>query len=120
MIAPVQFAVRAEPATGQSFDCWLREELSTCGTGDTSLFRLTYLNTTIVDAEALPSVIARRLDITDPQAGFRVKEPQMLDWSKNLHELNTVAGMIIPGLREITEPEQRNLRHIYRKLYRKA
>jgi hypothetical protein len=71
-------------------------------------------------SDALPSVIASRLDVTDPQAGLRLKEPQLLNWSRNLHGLNTVAGMIIPGLREITEPEQRNLRNIYRKLYRKA
>lgn len=115
-MAPAQFAVRAEPATGQSFDCWLTEELSTCGTGCTSLFTLTYLNAN----EGLPSVIARHYNVTDPHAGFRAREPELLNWARNLQELNTVAGMIIPGIRELTGAEQRNLRGIYQKLYRKA
>lgn len=116
MIAPTQLAVRAEPATGQSFDCWLNEELSACGTGGTSLFKLTYLNA----SESLPSLIAQQYNITDPEAGFRLREPQLLNWARNLHGLNTVAGMMIPGIRELTGAEQRNLRNIYQKLYRKA
>ena len=121
MIAPMQLPVRAEPATGQSFECWLSEELSACGTGGTggrSLFTLTYLNASM--GNDLPSLIAHRHSVTDPEAGFRLKEPQLLDWVRNLHGLNAVAGMIIPGIRELTAPEQRNLRTIYSKLYRRA
>jgi len=115
MIAPTHLPVRAQPAIGQSFNCWLSEELSACGTGGT-LFTLTYLNA----SEGLPSVIARHFNITDPEAGFRPREPQLFNWARNLEELNTVAGMIIPGIRELTGAEQRNLRNIYQKLYRKA
>jgi hypothetical protein len=116
MIAPTQFAVRTEPATGQSFDCWLSEELSACGTGGTSLFTLTYFHA----SEGLPSVIAQRYNVTDPEAGFRPREPQLFNWAKNYQKLNTVAGMIIPGIRELTGAEQSNLRSVYQKLYRKA
>src|SRR6266404_5584550 len=120
MIAPMQLAVKAEPATGQSFQGWLSEELSACGTGGASLFTLTYSNASSDDPEGLPSLIARRCGITDPEAGFRLQEPQLLNWVSNLRGLSAVAGMIIPGIRELTEPEQRNLRRVYWKLYRKA
>lgn len=120
MIAPVQLAVGAQPATGQSFECWLNEELSARGTGSVSLFKLTYWQTDSNDQQSLPSLIARRHNVTDPEAGFRFKQGELLSWTKDLHSLNTVAGMIFPGIRELTEPEQRNLRNVYRKLYRKA
>jgi hypothetical protein len=118
-----QLAVRAEPATGQSFQGWLSEELSLRGTGgNMSRFALTHLNLDSIDPNSLLllSLIAPRYSVTDPEAVFRLKEPQLLNWANNLHALSTVAGMIIPGIRELTEPEQRNLRHVYRKLYRKA
>jgi hypothetical protein len=116
----MQLAARAVPATGQSFQGWLSEELSSCGTGGVSLFTLTYLNASSNDPEGLPSLIVHRCGVTDPQAAFRLQEPQLLNWAKNLDGLSTMAGMIIPGIRGLTEPEQRNLRHVYRKLYRKA
>jgi hypothetical protein len=90
------------------------------GTGGLSLFTLTYSNASLGADEGLPSLIAHRNSVTDPEAGFRLKEPQLLSWVRNRHALNTVAGMIIPGIRELTEPEQRNLRNIYSKLYRRA
>jgi len=120
MIAPMQLAVKAEPATGQSFQGWLSQELSASGTGGVSLFTLTYLNASSHDPEGLPSLLARRCGITDPEASLRLQEPQLLNWARNLHGLSAVAGMIIPGIRDLTEPEQRSLRHVYRKLYRKA
>jgi hypothetical protein len=119
MIAPTQLTVRAEPATGQSFECWLNEGLSTSGTGCLSRYTLTY-QASISEWNEVPSLIAHRHGITDPEAGIRLKESELLSWTKNLHGLNTVAGMIFPGIRELTEPEQRNLRNIYRKLYRKV
>jgi hypothetical protein len=119
-MATPQLAVRANPATGQSIVCWLDEELSTSGTGGMSLFTVTYSQVDLAEPNSLPSLIAYRHGITDPEAEFRLKEPELLNWTKNLHDLNVVAGMILPGIRELTEPEQRNLRSIYRKLYRKA
>lgn len=113
-------AVRAEPATGQSFECWLKEELSTSGTGSMSLFTLTYSQADLSESNSLPSLVALRHGMTDPGAGFRLRQPELLNWTKNLHGLNAVAGMILPGIRQLTEPEQRNLRAVYRKLYRKV
>jgi len=119
MIAPTQPTVRTEPATGQSFECWLGEGLSAYGTGAALQFTITYYPS-VVEPSRLPSLIAHGYGITDPEAGFRLKEGELLDWTKNLHALNTVASVIFPGIRELTEPEQRNLRSIYRKLYRKV
>jgi hypothetical protein len=119
MITPPQLTVRAEPATGQSFECWLTEGLSTSGTGGVSRFSITY-QANVSESNRLPTLIAHRHGITGPEAGFRLRESELLNWTKNLYALNTVAGMIFPGIRELTEPEQRNLRNIYRKLYRKA
>lgn len=118
-MATPHLAVRTEPATGQSFECWLNEEASFSGTG-MSLFILTYSQAASSESNRLPSLIAHRHGITDPGAGFRLREPELLNWTKNLHGLNAVATMILPGIRQLTEPEQRNLRGIYRKLYRKA
>lgn len=73
-----------------------------------------------VDLDSLASLVAYRRCITDPEAGFRLREPELLNWTKNLHDLNAVTGVILPGIRELTEPEQRNLRGVYQKLYRKA
>jgi hypothetical protein len=116
-----QLDVRAEPATGQPFDVWLSQELLARGTGDSmARFALTYLNSGSTDPNGLPSLIAPRYNVTDPEAIFRLREPQLLNWAKNLEALSTVAGMVMPGIRELTEPEQRNLRRVYRKLYRKA
>jgi hypothetical protein len=117
MIATTQLAASSQPATGQSFECWLNEELSATGTDGVSLFELTYMQ---AGFHGLPSLIAHRHEVTDPGAGLRLKEPELLSWFKNLHELSAVGGMIIPGIRELTPPEQSNLRSIYRKLYRKA
>ena len=117
MIATAQLPASSQPATGQSFECWLNEELSATGTGGVSLFELTYFQ---AGFHGLPSLIAHRHEVTDPAAGFRFKEPELLGWTKNLHELNAVGGMIIPGIRELSASEQSNLRGIYRKLYRKA
>lgn len=115
MIAGAPLAVSSQPATGQSFQCWLNAELSACGTGITFPFKLKYS----IDPDDLPAV-TYWCDVTDPEAGSRLKQSELLNWTKNLHALNVVAGIIIPGIRELTEPEQHNLRNIYRKLYRKA
>ena len=120
MIATTQQTVGTQPATGQSFDCWLNEELSARGTGDVSHVTLTYLRPDSIDVGSLASLIARRHSVTDPEAGFRFKHGELLGWTKNLHELSAAATMIFPGIRPLTEPEQRNLRNLYRKLYRKA
>ena len=120
MIAPVQLTVGTQPATGQSIECWLNEELSASGTGAVSLFKLKYFHADSNDPQSLPSLIAQRQNLTDPEAGFRFKQGELLSWTKDFHSLSTVAAMIFPGIRELTEPEQRNLRSIYRKLYRKA
>lgn len=120
MIAPAQLTFGTEPATGQSFECWFNEELSARGTGGVSYVTLTYLQADSNDPESLPSLIARRDSVTDPEAGFRFKHDELLGWTKNLHGLSAVATMIFPGIRPLTEPEQRNLRNLYRKLYRKA
>lgn len=121
MIAPAQLTVGTEPATGQSFECWFNEELSARGTGGASHVTLTYLQAdSSNDLEGLPLLIARRNSVTDPEASFRFKHGELLGWTKNLHKLSAVATMIFPGIRPLTEPERRNLRNLYRKLYRKA
>jgi hypothetical protein len=117
MIAAVQIPASAQPATGQSFECWLNEELAATGTGGVSLFELTYLQ---ADFHTLPSLMARRLEVTDPQAGLRTRASELLEWTKNLHDLNAVGAMVIPGIREMSASEQSNLRGVYRKLFRKA
>ena len=120
MIAPVQISVRAQPATGQSFECWLNEELSATGTGGVALFTLTYSQANPGDPQSLPSLIAHRQNVTDPDAGLRFRQRELLTWMKDFRSLNRVAAMMFPGIRELTEPEQRSLRSFYRKLYRKA
>jgi hypothetical protein len=117
-MATPQLAVR--PATGQSFKCWLTEELATSGTGGMSRFTLMCPRRDSAEPDSLQLLIACRHGITDPEAGFRLAKPEMLNWTKNLQSLNIVAGVILPGIRELTESEQSNLRGVYRKLYRKA
>lgn len=164
-MATSQMALTMEPATGQSFECWLTETLSASGTGsvfsatdsqklstdvllgavpaqprlmwagsqeasgnpvliltvsDKPFFKLASSQLVSEEANSLASLIAYRHGITDPDAGFRLREPEMLNWTRNLHDLSVVSRMILPGIRELTEPEQRNLRGIYKKLYRKA
>ena len=117
MIAAIQIPASAQPATGQSFECWLNEELATTGTGGISQFELTYLQ---ADFQTLPALMARRLEVTDPRAEFRTRTSELLDWTKNLYNLNAVGAMVIPGIRELSAAEQSNLRGVYRKLFRKA
>jgi hypothetical protein len=116
----VQLAVRPEPATGQSFECWLNEQLSASGTGGLSFFKLTYRSPAWAEPDVLPFLIAHSQTITDPGAGSRMKDAELLNWTRNVHSLTAAVKIIVPGIRELTEPEQRNLRGIYRKLYRKA
>jgi hypothetical protein len=119
MIVAAQLPASAGPATGQSFECWLTEGLSTSGTGGLSLFTVAYLQADSEDLNGLPLLIAHR-NVTDPQAGLRTRTSELFDWTKNLYELNAVGAMVIPGIREMSASEQSNLRGVYRKLFRKA
>lgn len=147
-MAPGLVAARMERATGQSFECWLSEAVSTFGTGSMAVFSLTpsqevsavplfsllfsqaFSDEPLLlltgsqeistEPNTLPALIVTRQGVTDPEARFRLREPALLNWTRNLHDLNVVTGMILPGMRELTEPEQRNLRGIYKKLRRKA
>lgn len=167
-MAILEIAVRMEPATGQSIECWLSQTMSISGTGGLfssahshlasalrlfeaasvgsllistgsqastePLLTLNYSRAVsaepvlaLTDSEmvsagpnSLASLIAYGRSTTDPEARLRLRKPELLDWTKSLHDLSTVTRMILPGIRELTEAEQRNLRGIYKKLRRKA
>lgn len=60
-------------------------------------------------------------NITDPNAQTRFsRRSPVEEMAQNLGSLSAAAKIIIPGLRDLTAPEQANLRHYYKKLYRKV
>lgn len=120
--------VEGQRATGQSAPLWLCESLrqaETRSTGETVVFLLNgyptlgnmldYLSTDSWDCCTLNYYT----DVTDPEAGLRVREPNVFVWSQNLSNFNMAARRVIPGLRELTPSEQNGLRQYRKRLFRK-
>jgi hypothetical protein len=121
--------VLRERATGQSAPMWFGDKMELAEKGLTGEAVLIVLNSDPFLGNALgfyPSDPLEQLTVTyytgmtDPDANFRVRDSHLLAWSQNLSNLGTVARMVIPGLRELTQPEQDGLRQYRKRLFRKV
>lgn len=120
--------VQRERATGQSAPFWLfenQQQVENTATGESIVYLLSgyptlgnmidYLSTDCWDLCTLNCYTG----VTDPEAGLRMREPNVLTWSQNLSALGTIARQVIPGLRELTPSEQSGLSQYRKRLFRK-
>lgn len=109
-----------EPPTGMSIQAWLAESYSDRLTGQSAQLGWVHYTLYSQQSEVSPYVYVINTVATDPGASHRAREIGLADWSRNLAHLTTTAKAVIPGLRDLTPPERKNLRQYYRTLYRKA
>jgi hypothetical protein len=65
-------------------------------------------------------LIDRAESVTDPNAQKRFIGPGLTQMAQSLSQLANIAGVVIPGLREMAPAERANLRQYYKRIYRKA
>lgn len=71
--------------------------------------------------ETTQTQLADRVEnITDPNAQKRSAGQGITEMSLDLSRLASAAKLLIPDLRDMTSAEKANLRHYYKRLYRKA
>jgi len=112
----------AEPATGTDLCDWLRAQLMEhrSRTDQPLPARLIYVGPGFRGDVAETDFFEQVENITDPTAQKRLIVRGVPEMVRNFMHFSHVANLVIPGLREMTPVEQANLRHYYKKLYRKA
>lgn len=116
----------SRPITGQSYPSldlsgWSLDSLATSNVAiicDVCM-DAGYSGLSVLDSIANLDGVILSTVTTDPGAQNRSQKNHFFEWSRNLAQLSAVAQKIIPELRPMTVPEQRNLGKYYDKLYRK-
>lgn len=119
MNSPALLIDTREKPTGESLQAWLNQELSSCRTGQSKSINLVYHTSSNFHMSDSLDVLICGSPSTDPGANLKFRETYLVEWSQNLSQLSAAARAIIPGLRNLTNSERKNLQHYYRKLYRK-
>jgi hypothetical protein len=110
-----------EPQTGVSIPMWFDQTVADQLTGESAPSGVLYCNS-LHEYSHGAEFHAQVWDfaLTDAGASQRTRQVGVVDWSRNLAGLTAVAEAVIPGLREPSPAERKNLRQYYRKLFRKA